>query len=78
MKYNFICSKCGKTKEVEIPYTDIKTTVVMCDECNTIMHQNWKASLYVSNEGKAENIEEASWIKERMKVRPSGKTQVIY
>ena len=78
MRYNFICDKCKKTKEVEVPYTERDTVEVFCDDCKIPMRRNWKSAIFVSNECKSSEIEETSWLKERMKVRPSGKTRAIY
>ena len=78
MRYNFICEKCGKTKEVEVPYTEKDKLTIICEDCNVPMRRNWKSAIFVSNDCKSDEIEETSWIKERMKVRPSGKTRAIY
>ena len=78
MLYRFICPVCKKGKEVDIPAADIKGHVEICEDCGNPMRRDWRASLHISDSDKAENIAETSWLKEGMKKRFSGKSQIYY
>lgn len=78
MQYTFICPNCKNRETIEIPFSALSNVSLRCQKCDTPMRRDWKSSIFVSNDCKAENIEQTSWIKERFYNRPSGKTQVLY
>ena len=78
MQYNFICPSCNTVEMVEIPYSELSNLNLKCPKCNTAMRRDWKSSIVVSCDCKAEDIEQMSWVKERFHNRPSGKSQVLY
>lgn len=78
MLYKFICPKCGAGKEVNISSNEIKNYVAVCDSCGENMRRDWKTSLHISDSDRAENVAETSWLKESMKKRFSGKSQIYY
>ena len=77
MKYEFKCKNCGKVKTIDIPMSEISNFNAICD-CGNKMIRNWKASLTVPDYMKATESQEISWVKDRLKNRPSGKRQVLY
>lgn len=78
MLYRFICPECKNKKEVNVPSNEIKSYLAVCDSCGGKMRRDWKASLQVSESDRSENVVETSWLKEGMKKRFSGKTQIYY
>lgn len=78
MLYRFICPKCKNRKEISIPSNELKDYSAICDSCGNKMRRDWKSSLQVSESDRSENIEETSWLKEGMKKRFSGKSQIYY
>ena len=78
MLYKFICSNCGYKKEINIPSDKIKGYIAVCDSCGENMRRDWKTSLTISDSDRAENVAETSWLKESMKKRFSGKSQIYY
>lgn len=77
MKYEFKCSNCNARKIVDIDISKISEAKVICD-CGSEMKRVWKASLIVPEYMKADQSQEMSYINDRMKIRPSGKTKVYY
>lgn len=79
MQYNYICQNCSTKETIERSYSiENRSFVVKCPKCGNTMRRDWKSSIVVSSECKAENIDQTSWIKECFHNRPSGKTQVLY
>lgn len=78
MQYNFICPNCKNKETIEIPFSALNNTEITCPKCNTAMRRDWKSSIVISNDCRADGIEQTSWLKERFHNRPSGKTQVLY
>lgn len=78
MLYDFKCKKCGETKQIDISVNELKDLKVICNKCNNEMIRNWKAGITVATNDRSECIEETSWLKNRFKNRPSGKSQIIY
>ena len=42
------------------------------------MRRDWRGNISIAEECKAENIEETSWLKERMKILPSGRRKAVW
>ena len=59
-------------------YEELKTLEVTCDNCGTPMRRDWRTTLSVAPGDTSEDIQSTSVVKERLKVRPSGKTQIYY
>jgi len=78
MLYNFICPKCKERVSENVPSSEIKSLKVMCPKCDTEMRRDWKTIIKIGDGDKADEIHETSFIKERLKTRPSGKSRVFY
>lgn len=77
MLYRFICPDCKRTKTINVSADEISGTNVVCD-CGKNMRRDWKTSVFVAESDRSNNIQDTSFINERMKIRPSGKTRSIY
>ena len=77
MLYRFICPKCKATQTVNVPADEISKTGLVCS-CGAVMRRDWKTSMFASESDRSENIQDTSFINERMNIRPSGKTRSIY
>lgn len=78
MLYSFICPNCKNKITKDLSVNDINSYEIKCDKCNSKMRRDWKASIQIGAGDRAEDIQSMSFTKERMKNRPSGKTQVYY
>lgn len=77
MLYRFICPSCKETKTIDVPASEISDTEVKCS-CGTKMRRDWKTSVFVGESDRAANVQDTSFINERLNIRPSGKTRSIY
>ena len=78
MLYRFICKECKNVQTVNCSHEDLKGLEMKCDKCGSNMRRDWKTVLTVGLGDDADSIQSTSVVKERLKVRPSGKTQVFY
>ena len=78
MRFKYICNKCKSTETIDVPSSEEDKNIPVCINCGIPMRRDWRGNIAVSDECKAENIEETSWLKERMKIRPSGRTKALW
>lgn len=78
MRFKYICNKCKDTKTIDVPFSKAEDTIPICNKCNIPMRRDWRGNISVSDDCKSENIEETSWLKERMKILPSGRRKAIW
>ena len=77
MLYRFICPKCKETITINIPADELSKTEKVCS-CGTVMRRDWRTSVFVNESDRSDNIQDTSFINERLNIRPSGKTRSIY
>lgn len=78
MRFKYICNKCKSTEIIDVPSSEADKNIPICINCNIPMRRDWKGGISVSEECKSDNIEETSWLKERMKILPSGRTKALW
>lgn len=67
MRYRFVCETCDYVYVLRKGITEPFPEHIVCKNCNTDMHQDWKgASLDVPEEMRAENIQRESFIIDRL------------
>lgn len=64
--------------EVDIRPEELSSFKPKCPECGNEMRRDWKAGITVGAGDRSDEIQSTSFAKERLKIRPSGKTQVFY
>lgn len=64
--------------EVDIRPEKLSSFKPECPECGNDMRRDWKAGITVGAGDRSDEIQSTSFAKERLKIRPSGKTQVFY
>jgi len=78
MIYTYKCPECGKLKEENMTVDEMENAEVYCEECKVKMNRYWKAGIRVGEGNRSDDIQSTSFTKERLKIRPSGKTQIYY
>lgn len=78
MRYRFNCKNCNRSTDIVASYEDIKNSSIVCSKCGSPMQRDWKAGMYTRDNDRAENLEETSWLRERMNYSPTGKSKVLY
>lgn len=78
MLYSYICKKCNNKMEVDIRPEELNNFKPVCSECGSGMRRDWKAGITIGAGDRSDEIQSTSFAKERLKIRPSGKTQVFY
>ena len=77
MIYGFKCN-CGNRTQVNAPMSEAKNLHIVCDKCGKDMTRDFKSSIYVNENDRSDNVSDTSWVKEHMKIRPSGNVRSIY
>lgn len=78
MRFKYICSKCKATEIIDVPSSESEKNIPICNKCNIPMRRDWRGNISIAEECRAENIEETSWLKERMKILPSGRRKAVW
>ena len=77
MKYTFVC-KNGHTKEINCKMGEVKNQKIFCEDCGLEMHQQWTTAFTVPDSMSARDSQQAAWVNDRLKNRPTGKRKVLY
>lgn len=77
MKYKFTCAN-GHTTVVECSMSEIRGKEVICEECGTPMYREWSTSFHIPESMSAADTQQAAWLNDRFKNRPSGKRKVLF
>lgn len=78
MRFRYICSECKSFKTIDVPFSEMDKNIPLCENCNISMRRDWKGNISISEECKSDNIEETSWLKERMRILPSGRSKAVW
>lgn len=77
MKYKFTCEN-GHTRSVECSMMEIRNIKLICEECGAPMYREWGTSFHIPENMSAADTQQAAWLKDRFKNRPSGKRRIFY
>ena len=78
MRFRYICNNCKSTETIDVPSSEVDKNIPICMLCGVPMRRDWRSNISVSEECKSDNIEETSWLKERMKILPSGRNKALW
>ena len=78
MRFRYICNNCKSTETIDVPSSEVDKNIPICMLCGVLMRRDWRSNISVSEECKSDNIEETSWLKERMRILPSGRSKAVW